>query len=207
MNQVTSSSELHLSLWPSGIGSRLGRNRLWVRFLAVSDIYHMFIEPTITWVPSGLSGYIWLDTKKLCLKNQVCSILDFDFQTRKVVMPEYYLFSSSDLNSKDPRWIGAWWLPYIISAALCLLVAFPMFGYASDFPESMKTREHQITTSAFNEFKELIRDVLTNPTFVCISVYTTCDIFVVSGFTSFGTKFLQYNLTISSSKSVILYGE
>ena len=40
------------SLWPSGIGSRLGRNRLWVRFLAVSDIYLMFIEPTITWFPS-----------------------------------------------------------------------------------------------------------------------------------------------------------
>ena len=25
--------------------------------------YPMFIEPTITWVPSGFSGYIWLDTK------------------------------------------------------------------------------------------------------------------------------------------------
>ena len=23
----------------------------------------MFIELTITWVPSGFSGYIWLDTK------------------------------------------------------------------------------------------------------------------------------------------------
>ena len=23
----------------------------------------MFIEPTITWVPLGFSGYIWLDTK------------------------------------------------------------------------------------------------------------------------------------------------
>ena len=23
----------------------------------------MFIEPTITWVPSGFSGYIWLDTQ------------------------------------------------------------------------------------------------------------------------------------------------
>ena len=23
----------------------------------------MFIEPTITWIPSGFSGYIWLDTK------------------------------------------------------------------------------------------------------------------------------------------------
>ena len=56
------------SLWPSGIGSRLVRNRLWVRFLAVSDIYPMFIEPTITWVPSGFTGYIWLDTK-IVLKN------------------------------------------------------------------------------------------------------------------------------------------
>ena len=44
------------SLWPSGIGSRLGRNRLWVRFLTVSDIYPMFIEPTITWSLRGSLG-------------------------------------------------------------------------------------------------------------------------------------------------------
>ena len=25
--------------------------------------YPMFVEPTITWVPSSFSGYIWLDTK------------------------------------------------------------------------------------------------------------------------------------------------
>ena len=55
------------SLWPSGIGSRLGRNQ--VRFLAVSYIYPMFIEPTITWVPSGFSGYIWLDTKIVLKKK------------------------------------------------------------------------------------------------------------------------------------------
>ena len=59
------------SLWPSGIGSRLGRNRLWVRFLAVSEIYPMFIEPTITWVPSGFSGYIWLDTKIVLKKSYI----------------------------------------------------------------------------------------------------------------------------------------
>ena len=29
----------------------------------------MFIEPTITWVPSGFSGYIWLDTKIVFKKN------------------------------------------------------------------------------------------------------------------------------------------
>ena len=30
----------------------------------------MFIEPTITWVPSGFSGYIWLDTKNVFKKNK-----------------------------------------------------------------------------------------------------------------------------------------
>ena len=30
----------------------------------------MFIEPTITWVPSGFSGYIWLDTKIVLKKRQ-----------------------------------------------------------------------------------------------------------------------------------------
>ena len=59
------------SLWPSGIGSRLGRNRLRVRFLAVSNIYPMFIEPTITWVPSGFSGW----TQKLCWKKKLNSHL------------------------------------------------------------------------------------------------------------------------------------
>ena len=29
----------------------------------------MFIEPTITWVPSQFSGYIWLDTKIVFLKK------------------------------------------------------------------------------------------------------------------------------------------
>ena len=31
----------------------------------------MFIEPTITWVPSGFSGYIWLDTKIVLKKKQL----------------------------------------------------------------------------------------------------------------------------------------
>ena len=30
----------------------------------------MFIEPTITWVPSGFSGYIWLNTKNVLKKNR-----------------------------------------------------------------------------------------------------------------------------------------
>ena len=56
-----------LLLWPRGIGARLRRNRL--RVLVVPDTYPMFIEPTITRVPSGFSEFIWLDTKTVLKKD------------------------------------------------------------------------------------------------------------------------------------------
>ena len=36
----------------------------------------MFIEPTITRVPSGFSGYIWLDTKIVLKKSIDCESFD-----------------------------------------------------------------------------------------------------------------------------------
>ena len=100
------------SLWPSGIGSRLGRNRLWVRFLAVSDIYPMFIEFTITWVPSGFSGYIWLDTKIVFKKNQ--STFPPEHQTTYwrtskgcVTYSLTYLLTIKQINDNDNKKKGA----------------------------------------------------------------------------------------------------
>ena len=44
--------------------------------------YPMFIEPTITWVSSGFSGYIWLDTKIVLKKIYI--------YTDKVFLGEIY---------------------------------------------------------------------------------------------------------------------
>ena len=59
---------------PLGIWNRLGVSMI----LAVSDTYPMFIEPTITWVPSGFSGYIWLDTKIVLKKKKKKKVCDID---------------------------------------------------------------------------------------------------------------------------------
>ena len=79
-------NRIMLSLWPRGIGTRLGRNRLWAWWRIPGSVgyisYPMFIEPTITWVPSGFSGCIWLDTK-IVLNEQVqylaCSVPAYQF--------------------------------------------------------------------------------------------------------------------------------
>ena len=38
------------------------------------------------------------------------------------------------MDWSDPRWVGAWWLPYAVTAALCLFVAVPLIGYPHDLP-------------------------------------------------------------------------
>ena len=49
----------------------------------------MFIKPTITWVPSGLSGYIWLDTK-IVFKKEIFS-LQFILNEEEIVFFSYFL--------------------------------------------------------------------------------------------------------------------
>ena len=113
------------SLWPSGIGSRLRRNRLWVWFLAVSDIYPMFIEPTITWVPSEFSGYIWLDTK-IVLKKKV-----YSGTSHHIALPErvnicftryscwnkkslHQIFSANEQKQFGQKFDIVWWIGNLV---------------------------------------------------------------------------------------------
>ena len=49
----------------------------------------MFIEPTITWVPSGFSGYIWLDTKIVLKKKKKKKLIkhNFKFELKMIQLP------------------------------------------------------------------------------------------------------------------------
>ena len=59
----------------------------------------MFIEPTITWVPSGFSGYIWLDTKIVLKKKKKKKKLVgpntavFDIKKNIIPLHNYNLFA------------------------------------------------------------------------------------------------------------------
>ena len=34
----------------------------------------------------------------------------------------------------DPRWVGAWWIPFLMSGAVMFVVMIPMLGYPKKLP-------------------------------------------------------------------------
>jgi len=40
-----------------------------------------------------------------------------------------------NLTSKDPRWVGAWWLGFLISAGAVALAAIPYFFFPKEMPK------------------------------------------------------------------------
>ena len=65
MNSEIANCKLHHNWWVSLILLCVARPQSLAatHSSSVLDIYPMLIEPTITWVPLGFSGYTWLDTK------------------------------------------------------------------------------------------------------------------------------------------------
>lgn len=47
-------------------------------------------------------------------------------------MPFY--FDSVSLTPNSPRWVGAWWIGFLISGLLAFVVAFPMCGFPTKLP-------------------------------------------------------------------------
>ena len=58
----------------------------------------MFIDPTITWVLSGFSEYIWLDTN-LCLKKNLAHFGKLGIQYSTATLPIHPLHDTPDKQS------------------------------------------------------------------------------------------------------------
>jgi len=44
------------------------------------------------------------------------------------------LFYISGLTRDDPAWVGAWWIPFILSSVLSFILAFFLFLFPKELP-------------------------------------------------------------------------
>ncbi|XP_041484537.1 solute carrier organic anion transporter family member 2A1-like [Lytechinus variegatus] len=61
---------------------------------------------------------------------------------------DFYKINVDDLgyDDRDPRWIGAWWLGYLVYAGLFILLALPYFLFPKKWPLQLKEDEIELET-------------------------------------------------------------
>jgi organic anion transporter 4A len=100
------------------------------------------------------------------------------------------------LTADSPRWVGAWWIGFLISAGLAFLVALPIAGFPTALPGSEQYKaergkevyskkgrkqdyqEASQDTENVLSYKQILKSVkvlVTNPTFMFLNLAGACE--------------------------------
>ena len=126
------------------------------------------------------------------------------------------------LDPSDPGWVGAWWLCYVFSGVVSLAIAVPFFFYPRLPPnseeirllrekevgktQSAKVKKDGKRSSVIMNFPLAIKEIITNPSWWCITAAITVATVTVSGFASFGVKYVENQFGLPSSTASLLVG-
>ncbi|NWU25161.1 SO2B1 protein, partial [Dyaphorophyia castanea] len=106
------------------------------------------------------------------------------------------------LTSKDPRWVGAWWLGFLVAASLVALSALPYFFFPREMPKEVGEVLHTHTHLGFPVV--LLRN-LRHPVYLLVVLAQVNLSAMVAGLATFMGKFLerQFSLTASLANMII----
>ncbi|NXI25983.1 SO2B1 protein, partial [Sterrhoptilus dennistouni] len=106
------------------------------------------------------------------------------------------------LTNKDSRWVGAWWLGFLVAASLVALSALPYFFFPREMPKEVGEVLHTHTPKCFPVV--LLRN-LRHPVYLLVVLAQVNLSAMVAGLATFMGKFLerQFSLTASLANMII----
>ncbi|NXU34208.1 SO2B1 protein, partial [Drymodes brunneopygia] len=114
------------------------------------------------------------------------------------------------LTNKDPRWVGAWWLGFLVAASLVALSALPYFFFPREMPkevgEVLHTHTHlKMCPLVLPGFPVVLLRNLRHPVFLLVVLAQVNISAMVAGLATFMGKFLerQFSLTASLANMII----
>uniref|UniRef100_A0A8C3VRA6 Solute carrier organic anion transporter family member n=1 Tax=Catagonus wagneri TaxID=51154 RepID=A0A8C3VRA6_9CETA len=138
------------------------------------------------------------------------------------------------LTSKDPRWVGAWWLGFLIAAGAVALAAIPYFFFPKEMPKEKhelrfrrkvlavsdspvrkgKTGQKRwrgwspdlLPTPPPTVFPRVLLRTLRHPIFLLVVLSQVCMSSMVAGMATFLPKFLERQFSVTASYANLLIG-
>ncbi|XP_019372755.1 PREDICTED: solute carrier organic anion transporter family member 4C1 [Gavialis gangeticus] len=135
---------------------------------------------------------------------------------------DVHLQESAEIDPDDPRWLGAWWIAFLLCSFATWLLMIPFSCFPKHLPGTAKIQAEKISETHNDGSKELVEDknigksfkdfplalliLLRNPVFMCLIVATATEALVATGFATFLPKFIEHQFSQSSSFSATLGG-
>ncbi|XP_072137429.1 solute carrier organic anion transporter family member 4C1-like [Mobula birostris] len=130
--------------------------------------------------------------------------------------------SSIDLMSDDPRWLGAWWIGFLVCWMLSWSLIIPLSCFPKHLPGTEKIQLAKISQAhsykganifAQEKFGESLKDffmvlmgMMKNPVFLCLTAASCSEGLVITGFVTFLPKFIENQFSQTASLAAILGG-
>uniref|UniRef100_A0A671SD98 Solute carrier organic anion transporter family member 1C1-like n=1 Tax=Sinocyclocheilus anshuiensis TaxID=1608454 RepID=A0A671SD98_9TELE len=121
---------------------------------------------------------------------------------------------SVTITPQDSRWVGAWWLGYVVSGLLTLLAALPLWFLPRALPENPQTskldhpsNQHKHTlsiTEIAKDFGPSLKRLLTNGIYLLYLVYGVLAFNAFTIVITYTPKYLEQQFGQSASKTNFL---
>ncbi|XP_072038988.1 solute carrier organic anion transporter family member 4A1-like [Amphiura filiformis] len=126
-----------------------------------------------------------------------------------------------DITPDSPLWVGAWWLGFLVSASIALIVVLPMLGFPKHLPayhiaQLNKHRESRAGSEVSFKPAPGVAKVAhlplsflalaKNPTYCLIVAAAVCETFIMAFVSAFGPKYVESLFTMTAGNAALLIG-
>uniref|UniRef100_A0A669CRQ2 Solute carrier organic anion transporter family member n=1 Tax=Oreochromis niloticus TaxID=8128 RepID=A0A669CRQ2_ORENI len=106
----------------------------------------------------------------------------------------------------DARWVGAWWLGYLIAGAITLMSAVPFWFLPKSLPMPVEKSENHSFKHPFTEFVPTLKSLLGNPVYTIYLCVTIVQFNSLIGMVTYKPKYIEQHYGQSASKANFLMG-